>query len=88
MPQYKVGDLIMVKDAGAVFQVVEIYGDMIKAFRGDGTWYVIMRHDDNSIEPYSPIEPYRFRKIIAHDYFLVAMAVIGAISVIVHMALN
>jgi hypothetical protein len=30
--------------------------------------------------------PYRFRNLIGHDYFLVAMAVIGAIAVIVYMA--
>jgi hypothetical protein len=89
--KYKTKDFVRFKETSEIARVEYVNGGYIKVTSTtdkrtylipDGTW------QEQLIEPYSPIEPYRFRNLIAHDYFLVAMAVIGAIAVIVHMALN
>jgi hypothetical protein len=88
--KYKINDLVRFKETSEIARVQYENGGYIKVTSitdkkrtyliPDGTW------QEQLIEPYSPIEPYRFRNLIAHDYFLVAMAVIGAIAVIVYMA--
>jgi hypothetical protein len=89
MHQYKVGDLIRFKNTKEISRVEDIRGKYIKvrSTTDKDITHLIPEHAaEQYIERY--IEPYRFRNLIGHDYFLVAMAVVGAIAIIVNMALN